>query len=90
MKASGKPIPAPVGTIIRDVSNVGKDAKPNPGPKYYGMTWNSEEFKPVEIETCWQQHERARTPSDWIVAYQSCMNVKTMQDYNNSTPITVG
>jgi len=78
LKASGKPIPPPVGTIIRDVSNIGKDAKPNPGPKYYGMTWNSEEFKPVEIETCWQQHERARTPSDWIVAYQSCMNVKTM------------
>ena len=61
-----------------------------PKPKYYGMTWNSEEFKPVDIEPCWQQYERARTPSDWIVAYQSCLGVNNMQDFLTATPITVG
>ena len=54
------------------------------------MTWNSEEFKPVDIEPCWQQFERSRTPSDWIVAYQSCMNVGSMTEFLTATPITVG
>ena len=56
-KAKGLEIPISspsIGDIIQDVENRGKEKKNNPGPKYYGMTWNSEEFKPVEIETCWQ------------------------------------
>ena len=36
---------------------------------YYGLLWDSEKFKRVEIDTCWQQHERGRPVSDWMVAY---------------------
>jgi hypothetical protein len=53
------------------------------------MKWDSEKFKPVDPDPCWQQHERNRTPSDWIVSYQNCMSLESMTEYLHATPITV-
>lgn len=57
--------------------------------KYYGMCWYTDEFARIDFDPCWQQHERARRVSDWLVAYQSCMGVSSMQEYVTATPITV-
>ena len=37
--------------------------------KYYGMFWLTDENARVDFDPCWQQHERARRVSDWLVAY---------------------
>jgi hypothetical protein len=57
--------------------------------RYYDMIWYTERFARVDFDPCWQQHERARRVSDWLVAYQSCMGVCSMQEYVTATPITV-
>jgi hypothetical protein len=37
--------------------------------RYYGMRWDSEKFNDMVVDPCWQQHERGRPVSDWMVAY---------------------
>ena len=37
--------------------------------KYCDMRWDSELFNDMVVDPCWQQHERGRPVSDWMVAY---------------------